>query len=290
MTGKKVLITGATAGIGLAAASEIAGRGATVVLTGRSAPKCQAAVGLIRASHPDATVDWLVGDFAVQADVRELAAEYRRRYDRLDVLINNAGTIEPKPAYTPDGIERTLAVNHVAPFLLTNLLADMLIAGAPARVISVASVAHQRGAFDFADLQMRRGYRPYRAYSRSKLANLLFTHELARRLAGTGVTANAMNPGLVRTSLGRGGGLFPRLGYQTIHIVYRRQSLTPEQGADTIVFLACAPEVESATGQYFERRAPIPSSAASHDQLTADRLWALSEQLTGVHWTATAVG
>jgi NAD(P)-dependent dehydrogenase (short-subunit alcohol dehydrogenase family) len=290
MTGKTVLITGATHGIGLAAARELAGRDATVVLTGRSAGRCAAAAGLLRATHPNATVEWLIGDLAVQSDVRELAAEYQRRYDRLDVLVNNAGTIEPKASYTAEGIERTLAVNHLGPFLLTNLLADLLIASAPSRVITVASVAHERGRIDFTDLELRRRYRPFQAYARSKLANLLFTYELARRLEGTDVTANAMNPGLVRTGLGRHQGLVPSLGYLVTHLIYRRHSLTPEQGADTIVYLSSAPDVASTTGEYFYQRKPVASSAASHDAAAAEQLWGLSEQLTGVQWRVPAPG
>lgn len=290
MTERTVLITGGTAGIGLAVASELAGQGATVVLTGRTAHRCQAAAARIRAAHPGARVDWLPGELGLLDQVRGLAAEYRARYDRLDVLINNAGTIEPTAAYTPEGIERTLAVNHVGPFLLTLELADLLIASAPARVITVSSVGHQRGTLDFSDLELRRGYRPYRAYARSKLANLLFTYELARRFEGTGVTANALNPGLVRTKLGRdGGGVAGRLSYLITHLLYRRQSLTPEQGADGLVYLASDPAVEGVSGAYFEQREPVESSAASHDAELARQLWEWSERVTGVTWTATAV-
>jgi NAD(P)-dependent dehydrogenase (short-subunit alcohol dehydrogenase family) len=173
-------------------------------------------------------------------------------------------------------------VNHLAPFLLTNLLIDPLLAAAPARVVTVTSVAHERAQLDFDDLAMTRGYLPFRAYARSKLANLLFTYELARRLGGTGVTANAVNPGLVRTGLGRGNGPVRDLAWQLTHLRYRSASLSPERGADTIVYLARSPAVASVTGEYFFQRKPLQSSPASHDVGAAQRLWALSEQWAGI--------
>jgi NAD(P)-dependent dehydrogenase (short-subunit alcohol dehydrogenase family) len=227
-------------------------------------------------------LDWFAADFAAQAEVRALAAEIRQRYERLDLLVNNAGVIVPDRALSADGVELTLAVNHVAPFLLTNLLLDMLRDSAPARVINVTSVAHERAQPDFGDLEMRRGYRAYRAYARSKLANLLFTYELARRLAGSGITVNAVNPCLVRTELGRGGGALRDFAWGLTHLRYRAVSLTPDQGANTIVFLACSGEVDGTSGGYFFEGKPAQSSLASRDAHAAQQLWSLSEQLTGV--------
>jgi retinol dehydrogenase-12 len=280
MTGKVCLITGGTRGIGLATARRLARHGARVVIVGRTATTCTAAVNALRASDPVAAVDWLAADLAVQADVRALAAEFERRHARLDVLVNNAGTIVRKRVVTPEGVELTLAINHLAPFLLTNLLLDMLKASAPARIVTVASSAHERAQAGFGDLELRRGYRPYRAYARSKMANLLFTYELARRLEGSGVTANAVDPGLVRTGLGRSNGVLLDLGWGLTHMRYKSVSLTPDQGADTIVFLASSPDVAADSGEYFFQCKPVESSAASRDVRAARDLWSLSEQLT----------
>jgi NAD(P)-dependent dehydrogenase (short-subunit alcohol dehydrogenase family) len=227
-------------------------------------------------------VDWLAADFAVQGQVRELAAEFSGRYPCLNVLVNNAGTMSRHRKVTPEGVELTLAVNHLAPFLLTNLLLEPLLAGAPARVVNVASVAQERARLDLTDPQMRRGYRPFRAYAASKLANVLFTYELARRLESTGVTANAVDPGLVRTGLGRNNGLARDLAWHLTHLRYRSLSLSPDQGADPIAFLASSPTVLSVNGEYFSRRERSQSSPASRDLATAQRLWSLSEQWTGL--------
>jgi retinol dehydrogenase 12 len=281
--GKVCLITGATSGIGLAAARQIAAQGATVFLTGRTPAKCENAAAQLRALTGNEDVAWFAADLAVLAEVRGLAAAFSDRYDRLDVLINNAGTIPSRRAVTVDGVELTLAVNHLAPFLLTNLLIDPLLAAAAARVVTVTSVAHERARIDFDDMTMSRGYLPFRAYARSKLANLLFTYELARRLRGTDVTANAVNPGLVRTGLGRGNGPVRDLAWHLTHLRYRSVSLGPEQGADAIVFLACSPTVVGVSGEYFFRRRPAQSSPDSHDVSAARRLWALTEQWAGTH-------
>jgi NAD(P)-dependent dehydrogenase (short-subunit alcohol dehydrogenase family) len=282
MIGKVCLITGATSGLGFATARHLAALGATVVVVGRNAAKCSDAVLRVREVAGDGRIDWLAADFAEQRQVRELADEFRRRYSRLDVLVNNAGAIVRNRQVTPDGVEMTLAVNHVAPFLMTNLLLDVLLSSAPARVINVASVAHERARVDFDDLGLRGYYVPFRAYARSKLANLLFTYELARRLEGSGVTANAVNPGLVRTGLGTDNGLVRDVAWRLTHLRYRKASLTPEQGADTICFLASSPDVASVNGRYFFARQPIRSSDASYDRTAAERLWSLSERLSGL--------
>jgi NAD(P)-dependent dehydrogenase (short-subunit alcohol dehydrogenase family) len=280
MTGKVCLITGGTRGIGLATARRLARQGANVVIVGRTAATCTAAVEALHASDPGAAVDWLAADLAVQAEVRELAAEFKRRHARLDVLVNNAGTIMRKRVVSPEGVELTLAINHLAPFLLTSLLLDTLKASAPARVVTVASSAHERAQPGFSDLELRRGYRPYRAYAKSKMANLLFTYELARRLEGTGVTANAVDPGLVRTGLGRSNGVVLDLAWGVTHLRYKSVSLTPDEGADTIVFLASSPDVAEYSGGYFCQGKPTESSPASRDLRAAQDLWSLSEQLT----------
>jgi NAD(P)-dependent dehydrogenase (short-subunit alcohol dehydrogenase family) len=270
------MVTGATSGIGLATARQLASAGATVIVVGRDAEKCAAVATTI----PGPTVDWLVADFADQGDIRRLAAEAEERYPRIDVLINNAGATYPRRQLTPEGVERTLAVNHLAAFTLTTLLLDRLRDSAPARIVNVSSVAHERARFDFDDPAMDGGYRPFAAYGRSKLANLWFTYELARRLEGSGVTVNAVHPGLVRTALGDHSGAVRRTGWRLLHVAYRRQSLSPEEGAEAITYLATAPALEDVTGRYFVGCRPAESSAASRDPAAAARLWELSEELT----------
>jgi NAD(P)-dependent dehydrogenase (short-subunit alcohol dehydrogenase family) len=270
------MVTGATSGLGLATARQLASRGATVILVGRDAAKCAA----VAASMSSGSVDWLVADFADGDAVRRLAAQAEERHPRIEVLVNNAGATYPRRRLTPEGVELTLAVNHLAPFLLTTLLLHRLRESAPARIVNVSSVAHENARFDFDDPAMERGYRPYAAYGRSKLANLWFTYELARRLEGSGVTVNAVHPGLVRTALGDHSGALRRAGWRLLHVAYRKRSLSPEEGAAAITHLATAPELEGVTGHYFAGRRPVDSSPASRDPAGAARLWALSEELT----------
>jgi NAD(P)-dependent dehydrogenase (short-subunit alcohol dehydrogenase family) len=278
MNGKVCLITGATSGLGFATARRLVAEGATVVIAGRTPARCEAAVARLRALTASDDLGWVAADLASPEQVRRMAEEFTRRHDRLDVLINNAGLIAPRRTVTAEGVELTLAVNHLAPFLLTTLLAGLVIASAPARVVNVSSVAHERARLDFSDLEMARGYLPFRAYARSKLANLLFTYELARRLDGTGVTVNAVDPGLVRTGLGRGNGPLRDLAWGVTHFRHRGISLTPEQGAETIFFLACSTGVEGVTGKYFSQRRPVASSEASRDITAGRSLWTLSER------------
>jgi NAD(P)-dependent dehydrogenase (short-subunit alcohol dehydrogenase family) len=274
------MVTGATSGLGLATARQLAALGATVIVVGRDAAKCAAVAESISNGSVEGAVDWLVADFADQEAIRRLAAEAEERHPRIEVLVNNAGATYPKRRLTPEGVELTLAVNHLAPFLLTTLLLDRLRESAPARIVNVSSVAHESARFDFDDPTMERAYRPFAAYGRSKLANVWFTYELARRLEGSGVTVNAVHPGLVRTALGDHSGALRRAGWRLLHAAYRKHSLSPDEGAAAITHLATAPELEDVTGRYFVGRRPEKSSPASRDPTAAARLWALSEELT----------
>lgn len=274
------MVTGATSGLGLATAQKLVSPGATVIVVGRDAKKCAGVATSISSGSAVGAVDWLVADFADQDAVRRLAADAKERYPRIDVLVNNAGATFPKRRLTPEGVELTLAVNHLAPFLLTTLLLDRLRESAPARIVNVSSVAHERARFEFDDPAMERGYRPFAAYGRSKLANLWFTYELARRLEDSGVTVNAVHPGLVRTALGDHSGALRRAGWRLLHLAYRKVSLSPDQSAEAIAHLASAPELDGVTGRYFVGREPAESSPASRDPAAAERLWALSEELT----------
>lgn len=275
--GKTCLVTGATSGIGLVTAAALAGLGARVVITGRRPARLDDALRSIQARHPDAEVHALLADFADLAQVERLAGDFILRFERLDVLVNNAGAYYNRRHPTHYGeLERTLVVNHLAPFLLTLRLLDRLRHSAPARVVNVASGAHAYDQMNFDDLGFRRGYIGMKAYARSKLANLLFTYELARRLQGSGVTVNAMHPGQVATDIWRTN--FFLIG-PLLKGLIRLTGLTPEQGADTLIYLAASPEVEGMSGQYFYHRKPVRSSPLSYDQGVAQRLWQLSEQL-----------
>lgn len=285
LQGKVCLITGATAGIGEVAARELARKGARVVLVGRSRERCEATLGRIREEVPGAEVEALVADLSSQSEIRRLAGEFRMRFDRLDILLNNAGALFAQRQETADGIERTWALNHLAYFLLTNLLLEPLQAAAPSRVVCVASGAHRAvPGLNWDDLEGRQHYRPFRAYSQSKLANILFARELARRLEGAGVTANALHPGFVATNFMAGNGwlgVFLRLSARLI-------AIKPEQGARTSIYLASSPEVEGLTGRYFEKcREARPSKAALDDD-AARRLWEISMRMTGLSETPDA--
>lgn len=278
MQNKICLITGATNGIGRAATTALAQKGATVIVVGRDEERCQETVSQVKTQTGNPHVDYLLADLSVQAQVRGLAEDFRSRYERLDVLVNNAAMINFRRQLSADGIEMNFALNHLSYFLLTNLLLDTLKAGAPARVINVSSNSHRRKQLDFGDLELKRGYWAGTAYGRSKLCNLYFTYELARRLVGTGVTVNAMHPGFVRTNMAANNGWLVRFFLPFVH----RNSLTPEQGADTIVYLASSPEVEGLSGKYFVRRREVASDPVSHDESAAKQLWQVSEEMTGL--------
>lgn len=286
LTGKVALITGATNGIGKVTALELAKLGATIVIVGRNREKTQATADEIRSHGGSHNVDGLIADLSVMSEVRRLADEFKARYDRLHILVNNAGAVFAQRRETDDGLEMTFALNHLSYFLLTTLLLDALKASAPARIINVSSGAHTGvKGMNFDDLQSMSAYgmSGFNAYSQSKLANILFTYELARRLQGTGVTANVLHPGFVATGFGRNSaGLMNRLMG-----VLHRFALTPEEGAHTTVHLASSAEVEGVTGQYFIKSKPARSSKASYDEAAQRRLWEISEQLTGI---AASVG
>jgi NAD(P)-dependent dehydrogenase (short-subunit alcohol dehydrogenase family) len=277
MNGKVCLVTGATAGIGKATAMALAGMGAAVAIVGRNQAKTEATAQEIRTKTGNVAVSTIIADLSRQAEVRRVAEEFRSRFDRLDVLVNNAGGMFGSRQLTADGLELTFALNHLAYFLLTNLLLDMLKASAPSRVVSVSSGAHMMGRINFDDLQLERKYNPGMAYGQSKLANILFTYELARRLEATGVTATCLHPGVVGTNFGNNWGIN---GF--FYNIFGRFMLTPEQGADTVIYLASSPEVEGVTGKYFAKRKPTQSKASTYDRAVAERLWRVSEQLTGL--------
>ena len=275
---KVCLVTGATSGVGLATARALAGMGATTLLVARDAGRGERTRREIAAATGSQDVDVMLADLSSRAQVHRLAEQVHDRTDRLHVLVNNAGLTMRRRRVTEDGLEWVLAVNHLAPFLLTNLLLDLLRAGAPSRVVTVTSSAQSVGRIDFDDLQGERRYRGQRAYNQSKLANVMFTYELARRLEGTGVTATCVHPGVVRTNFGVDGPLPVRL----LIPLGRRFMRSPEQGADTVVWLASSPDVEGVSGRYFTRRRAIASSRRSYDQDGARRLWEISRRLTGL--------
>jgi retinol dehydrogenase 14 len=282
MADNTVLVTGGTGGIGRATAMSLAMMGAHLGITGRDRGRAEEAAAEIRAAS-GGLVDVFVADLSSQSEVRRLADEVLQTYPLLDVLVNNVGGYWNTRHVTADGLERTFALNYLAPFLLTNLLLDRLKQSAPARVVTVASNAHTTGRIDFDDLQGERSYSGSRAYSQSKLGNVLFTYELARRLAASTVTANALHPGVVNTSFGAE----DPGGVQRLFVPFVRPFLkTPEQGAATSIHLASSPDLDQVTGRYFANSKPKRSSKASYDQAAAARLWQVSAEL--VSPTATA--
>ena len=273
-----ILITGATSGIGEAAARQLAALGHRVVLHARTGEKGEPVRREIEAATGNQNVGLLTADFGRLSEVRALAAAFREQYDRLDVLINNAGLYLSKRTETLDGFETTWAVNHLAPFLLTNLLLDRLKASAPARIVNVASNAHTGGRINFDDLQMRERFNGLGAYAQSKLANILFTYELARRLDGTGVMAVAMHPGVVDTGIWeRNTGLLDYF-LRGMSVFYK----SPKKSARSVVRLAVDPALEGVTGKYFDQMKEKRSAEASYDEAVAARLWEVSEEATGL--------
>jgi retinol dehydrogenase 14 len=278
MAGRTVLVTGGSGGIGRATALGLAAMGAHLAITGRDRGRAEDAAREIRAAGAG-QVDVFVADLSAQSEVRRLAGEVLQRLSRIEVLVNNVGGYWNTRHVTADGLERTFAVNHLAPFLLTNLLLGRLKQSTPARVVTVSSNVQALGRIDFEDLQAERSYSGARAYNQSKLANVLFTYELARRLQGTSVTANALHPGVVRTALGAED---PRAVQRLLMPVMRPFMKAPAQGAATSVYLASAPGLEQVTGRFFAGREPRKSAKSSYDQAAAAQLWQVSADLARV--------
>lgn len=274
MQGRVCVVTGATAGMGQATAMELARRGATLVLVARSAERAERTRAEVARAAGHDRVEVVLADLSVQAQVRAAAARIAERWPAVHVLVNNAAVYTRRREESVDGIEMQLAVNHLAPFLLTNLLLDRLRAGAPARVVTMSSGAHRFGRIAWDDLGMRRGYNGLRQYSNTKLFNVLFTRELARRVPAAQVAANAMHPGVVGTSL-----LFG--GWGPLRLL-KPLMRTPEQGARTTVWLASSPEAAGMTGGYFQDERPARTAPAARDDDAARRLWEISEQMTGL--------
>ena len=276
MVGKVCLVTGSNAGIGKATVLGLANLGATVFMVCRSRERGKAALAEIKEKSSNDHVSLLVADLSSQGEIRKLAEDFKSQHSALHVLINNAGIIPRNREVTVDGLETQFAVNHLAPFLLTNLLLDLLKSSTPARVVTVASDMHRGATIDFDDLQSERAYKPLRVYCRTKLANVLFTKELARRLQGTGVTANCLHPGVVATKL-----LADAMGMRrTVRPTTRLIGSSPDKGAKTSICLATSPEVEGVSGKYFVRQKAVESSKVSCDENMASQLWRVSAELT----------
>jgi retinol dehydrogenase 14 len=275
MKGKVAIVTGANSGIGHETAKALAKLGATVVMVCRSRERGLQALGEVKEASRNEQVELMLCDLSSQKSIREFASEFKKSHTGLSCLVNNAGVLFRNRTETEQGLEATFAVNHLGYFLLTNLLLDLMRKSAPARIVSVSSEAHKYGAIDFDDLQSEKNYRAFAAYSNSKLANVLFTYELARRLAGTGVTANCLHPGVISTSLFRA---LPK----PVAALFKLVTLSPEKGARTSVYLASSAEVEGVTGKYFVKKSATRSSAASYNEDTARRLWDESARLTGL--------
>lgn len=279
LTGKVCLVTGATAGIGKITASALAKMGAEVVIHGRDQAKADASAREIKKTTGNQKVHYILADYSDLDQVREMSGEFQKKYPRLDLLVNNAGAFFNRRIPTTYGVEMTFLVNHLAPFLLTNTLLDSLKSSGPARILTVSSEAHRQDQMNFQDLGFKKGYFGIKAYARSKLANILFTYELARRLEGTGVTVNALHPGHIATDIWKTnfGILGPALKW-----FMSQFSLTPEEGAENSIYLASSPEVTGISGKYFIKSEPAPSSPLSSDPAIARQLWEISEKMTGL--------
>lgn len=279
MAGKVCLVTGATSGIGKVTATALAAQGAEVIVGGRDQRKAEETVSWIVAETGNEAVQYLLADFSDLDQVLEMARAFKERCPRLDVLVNNAGSFFNSRQETTYGVEKSFLVNHLAPFLLTNLLLETLQGSAPARIVNVSSEGHRYATMDFDDLEFKRGYAGMKAYARSKLANVLFAYELARRLEGDQVTANALHPGHVATDMWKTN--FPIIG-AALKWVMGFFADTPEEGADNSIYLASSPDVEGITGKYFVKREPAQSSSLSYDEGVAQRLWEVSAELTSL--------
>lgn len=275
MSGKVCVVTGANSGIGKETALGLARMKADLVIVCRDQQRGQRALEEIESKSGNRGVELMICDLSSQAQIRRLAGEFKQKHDRLDVLVNNAGVIMTRRRVTEDGLESTFAINHLAYFLLTNLLLDLIKQSAPARIVNVSSTVHKSATIDFNDLQGERSYSAMRAYGQSKLANVLFTYELARRLEGTGVTVNTLHPGVIATNIFR----------DISGVVGAAAKLflkSPKRGSETSIYLATSPDVEGVTGRYFDDMRAVRSSPESYDEAIAGRLWRVSEQLTNL--------
>ena len=286
MKGKTIVATGATSGIGEVAVLALAGLGARIVFVARDEARAQATMRKLEAKAPGLDHRMHLADLSRMAETRKVGEAIAANEPRIDVLINNAGALFSHRRVTPEGLELTFALNHMAYFVLTEALREKLIASAPARIISTSSSAHQGSSLDFSDLQSAKSYSGFRVYGRSKLANILFTRELARRLAGTGVRANCLHPGAVATRFGKSSGGWVGRLLPALKLFF----ISPEQGADTIIYLASSPEVANTSGGYFVKRKMTDPSAAARADAAAKRLWAESEALAAELQKERAVG
>lgn len=276
LRGKRCLVTGATAGIGRITAAALAAQGADLVIAGRNEQKTVQVARQITEETGNESVQFLLADFSDLQQVREMARSYKERFERLDVLVNNAGAFFNTRRETPYGVEMTFLVNHLAPFLLTNLLLETIQASAPARIVNVSSDAHKYDTMNFDDLGFERGYSGMKAYARSKLANVFFTYELARRLSPGDVTVNVLHPGHVATDIWKSN--FPIIG-PALKWVMGLFALTPEEGADNSIYLAASGAVAGTSGKYFIKREASSSSPISYDEYIAQKLWAVSADI-----------
>jgi NAD(P)-dependent dehydrogenase (short-subunit alcohol dehydrogenase family) len=277
LAGKIAVVTGGSSGIGQYTALALAERGANVIITARNAGRLAATAAWLRQKAPGVTVETERVDFASLPSVRDLAARILDRHPAISILVNNAGMVMARRTVTTDGFEAIFQINHLAPFLLTNLLLPAVKAAASSRIVVVASQAARRAIIDFDDLQMANGWSIMGVYGRSKLANIMFTYALARRLEGTGVTANCLHPGFVGTRIANKGGLID-LAWALV----KPFVLTPAKGAETVVHEAAAPEMAGVTGQYLYLKKPILSNAISYDVAAQERLWRMSAEMTGI--------
>lgn len=276
LKGKTVLVTGATAGIGRETALGLAKLNAHVIIVGRNAEKTRKVCDELKAATGNQQIDFLLADLSKLAEIRKLAAEFLARFGTLNILVNNVGAVNLSRVVTDEGFELTFVMNHLGPFLLTKLLLPALEKGAPARIVNVSSDAHRGASLDFGDLQLERGYSSFSAYGRSKLMNILFTRELARRVASQRITANALHPGMVASDFMKKPGFVGAVGNAFMSVF----GITTEKGARTSLFLAASPKIEGTSGRYFAKSKAVTPSRQAQDDEAAKRLWEFSESLT----------
>jgi retinol dehydrogenase 12 len=278
MKNKVCMVTGATSGIGLETAKALAQQSATVVIVGRNPQKGSSTATRLQKESGNSSIEFLLADLSIQAQIQQLAQQFNRRYSRLDVLVNNAGAIFLKRQISADGIEMTFAVNHLNYFLLTHLLLETLKNSAPSRIVNVSSDMQKNAQINFDDIEQERKYSSFGAYSQSKLAIIMFTYELARRLEGTQVTANAVHPGFAATNIGRNNGWIGKIAVPLLKLV----AMSPRKAAQTSIHTASSPEVENITGKYFMRKKPVLSNPISYDEAATQRLWEISTKMTRI--------